>query len=234
MAAPHLPPSLLPRLSLVIPTLDAAADLPATLESLAAWPEAERIVVDGGSADGTAALAEAAGCRVLAGPRGRGRQLAAGAAAAGGDWLLFLHADTRLSPGWPQAAGAFLADPRSRDRAGWFRLRLDSPAAAARRVERLANWRARRLGLPYGDQGLLIGRALYESLGGHPPLPLMEDVALARRLGRRRLVPLGAEALTSAARYERDGWWRRPARNLCLLALYFAGVAPERLARLYG
>ena len=88
--------------------------------------------------------------------------------------------------------------------------------------------------LPYGDQGLLISRSLYDAIGGFPPLPLMEDVELARRLGRRRLARIGARAVSSATRYRRDGYWRRPLHNLFCLALYFAGVSPVRIARIYG
>jgi len=95
-------------------------------------------------------------------------------------------------------------------------------------------WRTKALGLPYGDQGLLIPRDLYRSLGGYAPIPLMEDVDLARRLGRRRIDLLDADALTSAERYRRSGYLARSSRNLALLALYFAGVPPEPLARLDG
>ena len=101
-------------------------------------------------------------------------------------------------------------------------------------MTRLANWRARAFGLPYGDQGLLISRVLYDAAGGYAPLPLMEDVDLVRRLGKRRLAPLEAVAVTAAERYRRNGWWRRPLRNLCLLGLYVLGIPPERLARWYG
>jgi hypothetical protein len=90
------------------------------------------------------------------------------------------------------------------------------------------------LALPYGDQGLLISRRLYDAVGGYRPMPLMEDVDLVRRLGRARLHPLGASMLASARRYRRDGYWRRPLRNLCCLALYFAGVPPRVIARMYG
>ena len=147
---------------------------------------------------------------------------------------MFLHADTRLSRGWARAAGRHAGDPRNRERAAVFRLAFDDKAPQARRVAGLANWRARVLGLPYGDQGLLISRSFYEGLGGYRPLVLMEDVDLVRRIGRRHLAHLEATALTSAARYRRDGWWRRPARNLLVLALYFLGVPPVRLRRLYG
>jgi rSAM/selenodomain-associated transferase 2 len=218
--------------------LDAAATLPATLAALEAARDGgllrEVLVVDGGSGDATVEIAAGWGARVLTAPRGRGVQLAAGGAAATGDWLLFLHADTRLAPGWVAAARAFMARPGSGQRAAAFRLALDDADPRARRIERLANWRARTLGLPYGDQGLLIARAFYEALGGYRPLPLMEDVDLARRIGRRRMVILDVEAVTSAARYRRDGWWLRPLRNLALLGLYYLGAPPRLLLRLYG
>ena len=115
-----------------------------------------------------------------------------------------------------------------------FRFVLDDEDARARRVERLTRWRARVLGLPYGDQGLLISRRFYEGLGGYRPIPLMEDVDLARRIGRRRLEVLEADAVTSSERYRRDGWIVRPLRNLTILALYFLGLPPRLLVRLYG
>jgi glycosyltransferase involved in cell wall biosynthesis len=170
---------------------------------------------------------------VVEAPRGRGTQLAAGAAAASGEWLLFLHADTRLGPGWAGAARHFIADAANRDRAGYFRFRLDDVAPAARRLERMVLWRC-RLGLPYGDQGLLLSRALYDRVGGFRALPLMEDVDLVRRIGRSNLVALDADAVTSAARYRSGGYVRRPLRNLCCLALWRLGVPARIVARLYG
>ncbi len=214
----------------MIPTLDAAATLPATLAAIGRGIAV--IVADGGSTDATSALAAAAGGRVLEAARGRGPQLAAGIAASGSPWLLLLHADTRLGADWRAAALAHMrAHP---DRAGYFRLTLDSGRPAARRLERLVAWRCRALALPYGDQGLLIPRGLLDAVGGMRDLPLMEDVDLVRRLGRRRLAPLAATATTSAARYERGGYLRRPMRNLSCLALWFLGVPPRIIARLYG
>jgi rSAM/selenodomain-associated transferase 2 len=218
------------RLSVVIPALNAEASLAATLTSAA---EADEVIVaDGGSADATVTIAASAAARVVAAPRGRGTQLAAGAAAATGDWLLFLHADTVLPQGWRAVADGFAA--RHPDRAAYFRLRLDDAAPAARRIERAAAWRARVLGLPYGDQGLLIAAALYRALGGYRALPLMEDVDLARRLGRSRLVALPLAATTSASRYRRDGWRLRPLRNLLCLGLWLAGVPLRLIVRLYA
>jgi len=222
-------------ISAVVPTLNAAEYLPGCLAALSGSPLLHQIVVaDGGSGDGTVAIAEAAGARVIAATRGRGPQLAAGAAAASGEWLLFLHADCRLSPGWEEAIERFVAAPDAAARAGYFAFALDDPSPAARRLERIVAWRCRKFGLPYGDQGLLIARRLYDEVGGFAPVPLMEDVDLARRLGRHRLAPLSATAVTSAGRYRRGGYVRRPLRNLLCLSLYFAGVPPQRIARLYG
>jgi len=225
-------------LSVVIPTLDAAASLPATLATMelarAQGLLREIVVADGGSADATAAIAEAAGATVLRGPRGRGQQLAAGAAAASGEWICFLHADTKLEPRWCEAVQRFIASPENEERAGYFAFRLDDASAPARRLERLVAWRSRVLGLPYGDQGLVISRRFYASLGGYLALPLMEDVALVRRIGKRRLVLLDATAVTSSARYRRDGYLRRSLRNLFCLSLYFLGMPPRMIGRLYG
>src|SRR5271167_241562 len=222
-------------ISAVIPTFNAAATLTQTLAALSSSATVREVIVaDGGSSDETVACAGSAGARVIAAPRGRGGQLAAGAAVASSYWLLFLHADCRLEPGWESAVDAFLAAPQADTRAGYFDLALDDPAPAARRLEHTVAWRCRVLALPYGDQGLLIARSLYKAVGGFAPLPLMEDVDLARRLGRRRLARIGARCISSPRRYRRGGYWRRPLRNLFCLSLYFAGVSPDRIVRLYG
>lgn len=224
-------------LSVVIPTLNAGAGLGAALASLeeagAAGLALDIVVADGGSSDGAAAAAEPGIARLLRAPAGRGRQLAAGARAARGAWFLFLHADTVLAPGWAAAVLRFTEDGSNRRRAAAFRFALDDGRPAARRIERLVAWRCRNLGLPYGDQGLLIGREFYDSLGGFRPMPLMEDVDLIRRVGRRRLVMLEAAAVTSAARFRRDGYWLRPLRNLFCVGLFFLGVPPRLIARIY-
>ncbi len=221
--------------SIVIPTLNACSEMPATLAALAEGLQAglirELVISDGGSQDGIAGLAAEAGAVLIAGPAGRGGQLARGALRARGDWLLFLHADTHLGPGWAAAVRDHIR--RYPDRAGYFRLAFRAEGPAARIVAGWANWRSRRLGLPYGDQGLLIPRGIYSEAGGHPDIPLMEDVALARAL-RGRLRPLAATAHTSAARYRRQGWLRRGGRNLVTLLRFLAGADPARLARFYS
>lgn len=223
-------------LSIVIPALNAEATLPATLDAVfaPAVPELDVVVVDGGSSDDTRHIAEEHEARVLACEPGRGRQLAAGADAALNAWMLFLHADTRLPLGWADEVSRFITAERNRQRAGYFDLTFDADTAGAKRVARLANWRARNWGLPYGDQGLLIHRTLYDAVGGFDArLGLMEDVDLARRIGPMRLKPLGAAVVTSAAKYERGGWWARPAKNLLCLGLYLAGAPAAWVKRLY-
>ncbi len=222
-------------LSIVIPSLNAADTIAPTVAAVTrAGLGAEVIVADGGSTDGTADLARRAGARVIDTPPGRGAQLAAGAATAAGDWLLFLHADTALSPGWAEAAALFMDDAANGGRAAYFRFALDDPAPAARRLETLVAWRSRALGLPYGDQGLLMARTFYERLGGFQALPIMEDVAMARRIGRSQLLALDVAAVTSARRYRRQGYILRPLRNITCLGLYFAGLPPRLIQRLYG
>ncbi|MEM1429029.1 MAG: TIGR04283 family arsenosugar biosynthesis glycosyltransferase [Pseudomonadota bacterium] len=224
-------------ISIVIPTLNAGAELPETLaaltEGLSDGLVRDLVITDGGSSDDTRAIADAAGAIWVEGAPGRGGQLRRGCAAACGAWLLVLHADTHLSPGWARVVAQALRDP---EHAHVFRLafRTERPGAHVL-PEWTAGWanlRTRAFGLAYGDQGVLMTRALYDTVGGYADIPLMEDVALMRVLPRRpRLMP--AEARTSAARYEAEGWLRRGTRNLWTFARYRAGVSPVRLARSY-
>lgn len=221
----------LDRIAVVIPTLNAARVLPATLAGLR--PTAEVIVVDGGSTDGSALLAAHAGATAIASPPGRGRQLALGARRSTAPWLLFLHADTGLDAQAWSALAAYAARPDAPERAAVFRLRLDDPAWQARLLEFGVKLRVAVLALPYGDQGLLIHRSLYTEVGGFAPLALMEDVDLVRRLGRRRLCLLSGAAVTSAERWRRRGWFRQSLLNLRCLALFLLGTPADRIARLY-
>lgn len=227
-------------LSVVIPTLDAAESLGATLAAVAAGGgrpgiefEIEVIIADGGSKDATREVATAAGARVITAAPGRGPQLRAGAAASKGAWLMFLHADTRPDPGWRAHVAAFITGPKNRERAATFRFALDDDGAPARRLERMVAWRFRVLGLAYGDQGLIIGREFYTRLGGFAPWVLMEDVDMVRRIGRSRLVMLDCEAITSAGRYREGGYLRRPVRNVFCQMLFFLGVPVGIIARIY-
>lgn len=220
-------------ISIVIPSLNAAEglqkSLPALMEGLRAGLIRELIISDGGSSDATLQLGEEAGAVLVTGPASRGGQLRRGCAAAKGNWLLVLHADTVLEPGWAEAVARHLETGGGRP--ACFRLAFDAPGAAAAWVAGWANLRSRLFALPYGDQGLLIRQSVYAAAGGYPDQPLMEDVALVGRLKGITLLP--AIACTSAARYQRSGWLRRGIRNLWTLTRYFLGTDPEKLAASY-
>lgn len=230
-----------PMISVVIPTLNAQADLPRTLAALVrAAIEGivrEVIIADGGSTDATARIADATGAHFLRAEQGRGQQLAAGAKAAKGPWLLFLHADTVLEDGWEREALALMRAVELGARgetAAVFRHALDDKGLWPAFLSAVVRLRCLILRLPYGDQGLLISMQLYGSIGGFRPMALMEDVDLIRRLGSRRVAFLHSRAVTSAQRYRSEGYLRRTLRNLACLSLYYLHVPPRVLTRLYG
>ncbi len=227
-------------LTIIMPTLNAEAGLARSLPALArgaiAGGAGQLVIADGGSGDATLAMADVAGADIVHTQRGRGMQLAQGAEQARGDWLLFVHADTVLAEGWERAVSGFIERAeREGDirRAAVFRFRLDDAGWQARGLEKIVAVRTRVLALPYGDQCLLISRRFYDELGGYRPIPIMEDVDMVRRIGRRRLHVLGHEAVTSAERYRKSGYLKRMGRNLLCISLWFSGVAPERIARIY-
>jgi rSAM/selenodomain-associated transferase 2 len=216
------------RFSVVIPTLDEAATIAGAIAAArAALPDPEVIVVDARSGDGTAAAAAAAGARVLLAPGPRAGAMNAGAEAAAGDVLIFLHADTHL----PAGAGPAIAAALGRAGGGAFRIGFDRPRPL---VERVVNARSRLLGIVYGDQALFASRTAFERVGGYRPLPIMEDRDLATRLRRDGglvIVPLAVT--TSARRHRSGGHARALARNWLIQLLYTLRVPPERLARMY-
>ncbi len=222
------------RLSIVVPAFDEAPNLRRLLPDLArVCPGAEVIVVDGGSRDGTGDVVTGRpGVRLLVAPRGRARQMNAGARQAGGDVLLFLHADTWLPDGAPVAIAAALADPGAVG--GRFDVRFDTGRRVLGLVARLMNARSRATGICTGDQAIFVRRADFEAVGGYPDIPLMEDIELCRRLKRRgRLAALRARVTTSARKWEREGPLRTIGLMWVLRLLHFCGVAPARLHRWY-
>lgn len=223
-----------PRLSIIVPTLDEAASIRDTLEALQPMRGrgVEVIVADGGGADGTPELAASLTDKVLSAPRGRARQMNAGAGAAEGDVLLFLHADTRL----PEGADRLVLDGLATGGRLWgrFDVRITGRPWLLRVVAYLMNRRSRWTGIATGDQALFVRRETFEALGGFPDQPLMEDIELSRRL--RRLDPplcLRQCVVTSGRRWETRGVWRTILLMWRLRWLYWRGVAAERLAKLY-
>ena len=218
-------------ISVIVPTLNAGIGLHHTLsclmEALDAGLIREVIVSDAGSTDQTLEIAKDWGAEVVSGAPSRGGQLQRGCGAAKGEWLLVLHADTVLSEGWGNAAVQHL---QTGD-AGWFSLQFDGGGVKGKFVAFWANLRS-HLGLPYGDQGLLVSRTLYDVVGGYRDIPLMEDVALSRAL-KGKLRRIDATAITSAVKYQKQGWLKRGGRNLITLLQYFSGADPEVLAERY-
>ena len=220
-------------ISVVVPTLDEAPVLAPTLAAACAGDDVEIIVVDGGSRDATVATARALADRVLDAPRGRAQQMNAGAQVARGDVILFLHADTRLPPGYATAVRAALG--RSEAVGGRFDVRLDASGVVFRLTEQLINARSRMTGVATGDQAIFVRRTIFTEIGGYPPLPLMEDIALCRTLKRVGvMVALRESVVTSARRWQRHGVARTVLLMWGLRAAYYAGVPPARLARLYA
>jgi rSAM/selenodomain-associated transferase 2 len=222
------------KLSIVMPVLDEAAEIEAALSTLAPYRRrgVEVIVVDGGSNDGTAERARPLADRVIAAARGRSLQMNAGAAAARGNVLLFLHADTQL----PENADSLVLDGLARSGCTWgrFDVRIDG-GGLLRIVAVMMNMRSRLTGIVTGDQALFVVRAAFESVGGFPPIALMEDVALSVRLKRiGRPCELHARVTTSARRWRRHGTLRTVLLMWWLRLRFFLGADPAKLARAYG
>lgn len=225
-----------PLLSVVVPTVDEADTLPALLDDLqelARRIPTEVVVVDGGSTDDTADIARQRGADVVSAPLGRGGQLRAGAHQARGIWLFFVHADSHLDPAACAEIEAFLARATTRDFAH-LRLRFDGGGFFLRAMEIGQRLRERLFGLVYGDQGLLVSRALYDEVGGYPEWPILEDVGIVDRLaGAGRRVPLDAEIRTSPRRYLDEGPVRAWLRNLRLITRFRLGTPAELLKDRY-
>ena len=222
------------RLTIVVPCLDEAGGIRAALAALQPYRRAghDVIVVDGGSRDGTPDLARPHADRVIGSARGRALQMNAGAAAASGDVLLFLHADTRLPP----EADRLILDGLARNGRCWgrFDVRLSGTLPVLRMVEGLMNLRSRLTGVATGDQAIFVARETFEAVGRYREIPLMEDIALSASLKRvGRPLCLRARAVTSSRRWERDGVWRTILFMWRLRVAYFFGADPRRLARRY-
>ena len=222
-----------PELSILVPTYNERATLPFLLDDLGGLRVPHEVVVaDGGSTDGTVAYALERGVSVVSSPRGRGTQLGAAARGARASVLCALHADVRLPAATLATIDAWVATPAATALA--FSLAIDGVGLPLALIAAAANVRSRVLHLPYGDQGLLMTRAMYEGAGGYPAIPIMEDVAIVRALSRSVGITISAErVVASARRWERDNPWGRSFRNVALLTAFLCGVSPERIAGWY-
>jgi glycosyltransferase involved in cell wall biosynthesis len=251
-----------PLVSVIVPILADRDAVRQLIAQIPLDLRVEIIVAEAGNEPGLESLSqERPDIKLIHTQRGRGGQMNAAARLARGQWLFFVHADSQLPYGWldlfqasvqerePRTAadpgpripapGSRIPDPGSRIPdpdviGGWFQFALDDPAWQARLIERAVAWRVRIFRLPYGDQGLFVRRQTFAALGGYRDIALMEDVEFVRRLiSHGPMVELPRAIRTSARRWRRDGWFRRSARNVTLLGLYFCGVPPKVLARWY-
>jgi len=229
-------------LAVVIPTLNAAGSLADTLRSIQQDDRirAHVVIVDGGSTDATLDVAEQNGVPVeniygFDGEPSRGGQIADGLSVVRDwAWVMILHADTVLSPRWVDEVLAFTHLEGAKQTAAYFQFQLKSTSRWARMVERGARLRTRIFGVVTGDQGLVISQIMLARIGGMRRIPIMEDVDLIQRIGKRNLVPLNANARTSAARYEKSGYLPRVVINFYCLILFYLKFPPEFIKRQYG
>lgn len=220
-------------ISVIIPARNEAANIPDTLRSVLAADPFEVVVVDGGSRDETARIASDSGVSVLTSPPGRALQMNAGADRTTGEYLLFLHSDSRLPTGWKSSVvQAFAEDHKVV--AGAFRFAIEGDFPGRRFVEWSTNLRSRWLQLPYGDQGLFLRRTTFNQLGGFAGMPILEDYDLVRRLQcLGRIVTLDSAVRTSGRRWRTLGVWRTTWINQLMIAGYHLRISPDRLARVY-
>lgn len=221
------------RISVVIPLLNEAKSIAASLSALMALAPYEIIVVDGGSTDATREICGSFGVKVFTSERGRARQMNFGARHASGDVLLFLHADTRLPPSAFDDIVSALNDPRYLG--GRFDVELEGDHWMLKVIGRMISYRSRVTRVGTGDQAIFVRRAVFERMGGYPDIPLMEDIAFCRTLKRMGDVAcLRSRVTTSGRRWEADGVWRTILRMWTLKSLYLAGVSPARLKHFYA
>ena len=220
------------QISVIVPTLNESGALPTALASAARKPEVEVVVADGGSQDGTVEIARDWGCRVVSTSPGRARQMNRGAEKCQSEYLIFLHADTRLPKEFQGCVRETLADPKVA--AGAFRLRIDGARGFLHLIEAGANRRSRYFQMPYGDQAIFLRTQLFREVGGYPDLPIMEDFELIRELRRRGRIALApSSVLTSGRRWKDLGILRTTLVNQMVILAYLAGVQPNRIASWY-
>ncbi|WP_414585062.1 TIGR04283 family arsenosugar biosynthesis glycosyltransferase [Scytonema sp. PCC 10023] len=216
------------RISIIIPVLNEAINIKQAVASTQPSTNVEVIVVDGGSNDGTAEIAESLGVKLISAPRGRAYQMNAGALAASGEILLFLHADSRLPAEFDIMVRTALQQRGVV--AGAFALRIDAQLWSLRLVEWGVNWRSRFLQMPYGDQAIFLTKEIFYRIGKFPELPIMEDLELVQRLRRTGgITIIAVPILTSARRWLKNGVFQTTLTNQIIIVAYLLGVSPKQI-----
>ena len=221
------------RISIIIPVLNEAANLPRVIASTQPSDNIEVIVVDGGSTDHTCQVAAEHGVQVINSPLGRSKQMNLGAAAATGEILLFLHGDSRLPLGFDQLIRQVMS-AKQPPIAGAFQLGIEAAERSLRWVERGVNWRSQVWQMPYGDQGIFLRAQVFHEIGGFADLPIMEDFELVRRLRQRGKISIVPQpVMTSARRWLQKGILKTTLINQLMVLGYLGGISPTRLVELY-
>lgn len=220
------------KISIIIPVLNEASNITNAIASTQPSDNIEIIIVDGGSYDGTLENVKDNNIKVITTSPGRARQMNAGAMLARGDILLFLHADTRLPPGFDIMVRTALQNPKTV--AGAFALKIDAPLWSLRLVELGVNWRSRFLQMPYGDQAIFVTKKIFDKMGGFPEIPIMEDFELMRRLNKiSNISIISVPVITSARRWLTKGVVRTTLTNQIAIIAYLLGVSPQRILYWY-
>ncbi|MEH2109824.1 TIGR04283 family arsenosugar biosynthesis glycosyltransferase [Nostoc sp.] len=220
------------KISIIIPAINEAENIKKAIATTQSSINIEVIVVDGGSSDDTVAIAQSLNVKVISSSPGRAVQMNAGAVAASGEILLFLHADTRLPTGFDEMIRTALQQPGIV--AGAFKLRIDASLLSLRWVEWGVNVRSHFYQMPYGDQAIFLTKEVFQQIGGFPELPIMEDFELMRRLKRiGRIVIIPTAVVTSARRWLQKGVLKTTLLNQLVIIAYLFGVSPERIRSWY-
>ncbi|MCF2146362.1 TIGR04283 family arsenosugar biosynthesis glycosyltransferase [Desmonostoc muscorum LEGE 12446] len=220
------------KISIIIPAINEAGNIKEAITTTQISTNIEVIVVDGGSSDDTAAIAQSLGVKVISSSPGRAVQMNTGAVAASGEILLFLHADTRLPAGFDEMICTALQ--QSRTVAGAFNLRIDASLLSLRWVELGVKWRSHFCQMPYGDQAIFLTKPVFQQIGGFPELPIMEDFELIRRLkAKGRITIISTPVVTSARRWLQKGVFKTTLLNQIVIIAYFLGVSPEQIRHWY-